>query len=101
MAGKIIPLFQDILLVSFLPWIIMVDDVGYTVFIASVGDNADMFPENNNISALPFFYSGNIGGKADGGVRKKDAQVFDSPEVDVRIWFVNMIILGIFCNIFH
>ena len=49
-------LFQNVLLVGRLPWIVVVNDIGYSVFISSVRHNADMSFKDYNITALPFFY---------------------------------------------
>ena len=48
--------FQNILLVGRLPWVIVVNNIGHSVFISPVGHDADMSFKDHNIAALPFFY---------------------------------------------
>ena len=48
--------FQNVLLVGHLPWIIVVNDIGHSIFISSVGHDADMSFEDYNIATLPCFY---------------------------------------------
>ena len=48
--------FQNVLLVSRLPWVIVVNDIGHSVFISPVGHDADMSFKDHNIAALPFLY---------------------------------------------
>ncbi len=48
--------FQNVLLISRLPWVIVVNDIGHSVFISPVGHDADMSFKNHNIAALPFLY---------------------------------------------
>ena len=48
-------LFQNILLVSCLPWVIVVDHIRHTVYISTVRHYADMSFEDHNITALPLF----------------------------------------------
>ena len=48
--------FQNVLFVSHLPWVIVVNDIGHSVFISPVGHDADMSFKDHNITALPFFY---------------------------------------------
>ena len=47
--------FQNVLLVSRLPWVIVVNDIGHSVFISPFRHNADMPFKNHNIPALPLF----------------------------------------------
>ena len=63
-------LFQNILLVSCLPWVIVVDHIRHTVFISTVRHYADMSFEDHNITALPLFRFGNIRGQGSCRVRK-------------------------------
>ena len=48
--------FQNVLFVSCLPWVIVVNDIRHSVFISPVGRDADMSFKDHNIAALPFFY---------------------------------------------
>ena len=48
--------FQNVLFVSRLPWVIVVNDIGHSVFISPIGHDADMSFKDHNITALPFFY---------------------------------------------
>ena len=48
--------FQNVLLVSRLPWVIVVNDIRHSIFISPVGHNANMSFKDHNIAALPFFY---------------------------------------------
>ena len=56
MSDDVCSFFQNVLLVSRLPWVIVVNDIGHSVFISPVGHDADMFFKNHNIVALPFLY---------------------------------------------
>ena len=48
--------FQNVLLISRLPWVIVVNDIGHSVFISPVRHDADMSFKDHNIAALPFLY---------------------------------------------
>jgi len=56
MSDDVCSFFQNVLLVSRLPWVIVVNDIGHSVFISPVGHDADMSFKNHNIAALPFLY---------------------------------------------
>lgn len=56
MAHNVGAFFQNVLLVSRLPWVIVVNDIGHSVFILPVGHDADMSFKDHNITALSFFY---------------------------------------------
>ena len=56
MSDDVCSFFQNVLLVSRLPWVIVVNDIGHSVFISPVGHDADMSFKDHNITALPFFY---------------------------------------------
>ena len=62
--------FQNVLLVGRLPWVIVVNDIGHSVFISTVRHDADMPFKNHNITALPLFRFRNIGGQGNCCVRK-------------------------------
>ena len=47
--------FQNVLFVSRLPWGIVVNDIGHSVFISPVRHNADMSFKDHNIPTLPLF----------------------------------------------
>ena len=56
MTHNVGALFQNVLLVGRLPWVIVMNDIGHSVFISSVRHDADMSFNDHNITALPFFY---------------------------------------------
>ena len=56
MSDDVRSFFQNVLLISRLPWVIVVNDIGHSVFISPVGHDADMSFKNHNIAALPFLY---------------------------------------------
>ena len=56
MTHDVSSFFQNVLLVSRLPWVIVVNDIGHSVFISPVGHDTDMSFKNHYIAALPFFY---------------------------------------------
>ena len=56
MSDDVCSFFQNVLFVSRLPWIIVVNDIGHSVFISPVGHDANMSFKNHNIAALPFLY---------------------------------------------
>ena len=47
--------FQNVLFVGRLPWVIVVNDIGHSVFISPVRHNTDMSFKDHNIPALPLF----------------------------------------------
>ena len=47
--------FQNILLVGRLPWVIVVNDIGHSIFISPVRHYTDMSFKNHDITALPLF----------------------------------------------
>ena len=55
MTHDVCSFFQNILLVSCLPWVIVVDHIRHTVFISTVRHYADMSFKDHNITALPLF----------------------------------------------
>ena len=83
MTHDVCSFFQNILLVSCLPWVIVVDHIRHTVFISTVRHYADMSFKDHNITALPLFRFGNIGGQGSCRVRKKHLQVSHSSEIYV------------------
>ena len=46
--------FQNVLLVGRLPWVIVVNDIGHSIFISTVRHDADMSFKDHDIPALPF-----------------------------------------------
>ena len=56
MSDDVCSFFQNVLLVGSLPWVIVVNDIGHSVFISPVRHDADMSFKDHNITALPFFY---------------------------------------------
>ena len=46
--------FQNVLLVSCLPWVIVVNDIGHSVFISTIRHDANMSFKDHDITALPF-----------------------------------------------
>ena len=56
MAHDIGSFFKNILFVSRLPWVIVMNDIGHSVFISPVGHDADMSFKDHNIATLPFLY---------------------------------------------
>lgn len=99
MAGYVIPVFQNILLICFLPGAVMMDDIGYAVPVPPVRDNPDMVLKDDDVPSLSFLYGGNICGEAESGVRKINLQVPDAPEIDMDIRLLNVIIIWVCLNI--
>ena len=99
MSNDVRSLFQNILLVSCLPWVIVVDHIRHTVFISTVRHYADMSFEDHNITALPLFRFGNIRGQGSCRVRKKHLQVSHSSEIYVCIRLCNAIFFRMFPNV--
>ena len=91
--------FQNVLLVSRLPWVIVVNDIGHSVFISPVGYDADMSFKNHNIAALPFLYFRDICGEGSCCVCKKCLQVPYPPEIYVCIRLCYPIILWVLSDI--
>ena len=75
MTHDVSSFFQNVLLVGHLPWIIVVNDIGHSIFISSVGHDADMSFEDYNIATLPCFYFWDICGQGNCCVWKKYIQV--------------------------
>lgn len=99
MSHNILPILQNILLICSLPGVIVMDDIGHTVLISAIGDNAYMIFEYDNIPALPFFYRGNICREAYGGMGKVNPQIFHAPEINILIRFIHIIIRRICLDI--
>ncbi len=55
MSDDVCSFFQNVLLVGSLPWVIVVNDIGHSVFISPVGHDADMSFKDHDIAALPLF----------------------------------------------
>ena len=55
MTHDVSSFFQNVLFVSCLPWVIVVDHIRHTVFISTVRHYADMSFKDHNIPALPLF----------------------------------------------
>lgn len=55
MAHDVGAFLQNVLFVSRLPGVIVVNNVGHSVFISPVGHDADMVFKDHQIATLPFF----------------------------------------------
>ena len=84
-------LSRIVLLVSCLPWVIVVNDIRHSVFISPVRHDADMSFKDHNITALPLFRFGNICGQGIDRVRKKHLQVSHPSEIYICIRLCNAI----------
>ena len=91
--------FQNVLFVSCLPWVIVVNDIRHSVFISPVGHDADMSFKDHNIAALPFLYFRDICGQGSCCVCKKHLQVSYPSEIYVCIRFFHHIILWLLPDI--
>ena len=60
MSDDVGSFFQNVLLISRLPWVIVVNDIGHSVFISPVRHDADMSFKDHNIAALPLLRFGDI-----------------------------------------
>jgi hypothetical protein len=85
MAHDIGAFFQNVLFVSRLPGVIVVNDVGHSVFISPVGHDADMLLKNHKIPALPFLGPGHIRGQYNRMMRKKHLQISHPAKINVGI----------------
>ena len=91
--------FQNVLLVSRLPWVIVVNDIGHSVFISPVGHDTDMSFKNHYIAALPFFYFRDICGQGNCCVCKKHLQISHPSEIYACIRLCYHIILWLLPDI--
>ena len=91
--------FQNVLFVSCLPWVIVVNDIRHSVFISPIGHDADMSFKDHNIAALPFRYFLDICGQGSCCVCKKHLQVAYPSEIYVCIRFFHHIILWLLPDI--
>ena len=99
MTHDIVSFFQNVLLVSRLPWVIVVDDIGNSVFISPVGHDADMSFKDHDITTLPLFRFGNIGGQFDRITGEKHFQVPYPAKVYIFIRRCNSIFFWMFPNV--
>lgn len=75
MSDDVRSFFQNVLLISRLPWVIVVNDIGHSIFISPVRHDANMSFKDHNITALPLLRFGNIGGQFDRITGEKHLQV--------------------------
>ena len=99
MSDDVRSFFQNVLLISRLPWFIVVNDIGHSVFISPVRHDADMSFKDHDITALPLFRFGNIGGQLDRTTREKHFQVPYPAKVYIFIRRCNSIFFRIFPNV--
>ena len=99
MSHDIGSFFQNVLLVSRLPWVIVVNDIGHSVFISTVRHDADMSFKDHDITALPLFRFGNIGGQFDRIAGEKHFQVPYPAKVYIFIRRCNSIFFGMLPNV--
>ena len=70
MRLQIVPFFQNVLLIGFLPRVVMMEYIGNSVCISPIRNDANMALENHNVSALPPLDLRKIRGQRDGRVGK-------------------------------
>ena len=99
MPHNVMAFFQNILFISGLKRVVVVDDIGNPLVVALVGHHADVVGKYHNIAALPLVDLGNVRCQRDGGVGKVYVQVADTAEVNVRVGFLNVIFLWMGSNV--
>lgn len=99
MPHNVMAFFQNILLISGLEGVVVVDDVGNPLVVALVGYHADMVGKYHNIAALSLVDLGNVRCQRDGSMGKVYVQVADTAEVNVGVGFVNVIIFRMGGNV--
>ena len=85
MAHDVGAFLQNVLLIGALPGVIVVNDVGHSVFISPVGHDADMVFKDHQIAALPFLGPGHIRGQCSRMMRKKHLQISHPAKINVGI----------------
>lgn len=70
MPHNVMAFFQNILLISGLEGVIVVDDIGNPFVVALVGYHADVVGKYDNVAALPLVDLGNVRCQGDGGMSK-------------------------------
>ena len=99
MPYYIITRFKDVIFVRFLPWAVVVDNVGHAVLISVVGNDADVIIKNDNIATLPLLYLRDVGCKAGSIVFKINPQVFNASKIDINIWLSDVIIVWVISDV--
>ena len=99
MSDDVRSFFQNVLLISRLPWVIVVNDIGHSVFISPVRHDADMSFKDHDITTLPLFRFRNIGGQFDRITGEKRFQVSHPAKVYIFIRRCNSIFFWMFPNV--
>lgn len=99
MSDDVRSFFQNVLLISRLPWVIVVNDIGHSIFISPVRHDANMSFKDHNITALPLLRFGNIGGQFDRITGEKHLQVSHPAKVYIFIRRCNSIFFWMFPNV--
>ena len=99
MTNQVITAFQNILLIRCLKRVIVMNYIWHAVLISPVGDDADMIPENYNVSPLPLLNILQIGGKGDGVVLEIDKEIPDTAEINILVRRVHLIIFRMLTDI--
>lgn len=99
MPHNVMAFFQNILFISGLEGVIVVDDIGNPPVVALVRHHADVIRKYDSVAALPLVDLGNVCGQGDGSMGKVYFQIADTAEVDVGIGFVNVIFLRMGGNV--
>lgn len=99
MPHNVMAFFQNILFISGLERVVVVDDIGNPLVVALVGHHADVVGKYDSVAALPLVDLGNICGQGDGSMGKVYFQIADTAEVDVGVGFVNVILFWMGGNV--
>ena len=101
MSDDVRSFFQNVLLISRLPWVIVVNDIGHSIFISPVRHDANMSFKDHNITALPLLRFGNIGGQFDRITGEKHLQVSHPAKVYIFIRRCNSLQLSLCQQLWH
>ena len=100
MPHNVMAFFQNILFISGLERVVVVDNIGNPLVVALVGHHADVVGKYDNIAALPLVDLGNVRCQRDGSMGKVYVQIADATKVDVGIGFFYVIFFRMGGNVF-
>ena len=89
-AGNIVTIPENILLIAFLHGVGVVNDEGLPLVVAFIGDDTDVVVEDHNIAALPLLDGVHILGEDDGVMLEVGTHIGHAAKVDVSVGGINL-----------
>lgn len=99
MCDQVVSFLQDVLFISILKWIIMMENIRHTVFVPMIRYNTYVVVEDNDISALPRFDVREVSGQTDCIVLKPDLQVLHPAEINILIGALDIVFVRMYFDI--